>query len=347
MPLVSAGNPAPVNVSNAPTALIPHLLQALNLPTDQTHLTLARALLDQNLPVTAQTLAELTQILTEIPNWGPPEALAAAQLKAAGFRLTPATLALFLQNTPPLTESLTRLTEGLHALSQPLPEALAELLPLLENLPLPADAPPTDLAAHAQRTLTLLYRSLEHTLATPDGAPDTLLTLARLRTQLAEHAPHLLKDFDQFLDGLRHAHLLNADPQNPPPNGRWLTLALPVLLPNPPNGPTPTTAHLRLARPPDDDPATPLDPAQTRLVLEIALTETQTLTVDLAIVNRQIGLQIIVPDPALQHVAETELPTLEIALAETGFTLRTARCTVAQDSARPIPASFTGLNVEI
>ncbi|MCB9134645.1 MAG: hypothetical protein H6636_04410 [Anaerolineales bacterium] len=347
MPPVSAGNPSPVNVPNAPTNLIPHLLEALNLPTDQLHLTLARALLDQNLPVTAQTLAELTQALAEIPHWGPPEALAAAQLKAAGLPIVPAALALLLQDTPPLSETLTRLTQGLRTLRQPLPEALADLLPLLENLPLPADTPPADLAAHTQHTLTLLYRSLEHSLATSSDAPDSLLTLVCLRDTLAEHAPHLLKDFDQFFDSLRHTHLLNADPQTPLPNGRWLTVALPILLPNPPNDLTPTTAHLRLARPPDDDPSAPLDPAQTRLVLEIALTETQTMTVDLTIVNRQIGLQILVPDPALQQAAETELPTLETALAETGFTLRTARCTIAQDSAETNRVHLSGLNVEI
>lgn len=347
LPPVSAGAPSPNNVPNAPTNLIPHLLQSLNLPSDQTHLTLAHALLDQSLPVTTQTLAELTQALAEIPNWGPTEALAAAQLKAAGLPLTPDTLALFLQSSSSLTDSLTNLTQGFSSLPQPLPEALANLLPLLENLSLPADAPPSELADRVQRTLTLLYRSIEHTLSAPNGEPEILLTLARLRDPLVEHAPQLLKEFDQLFDGLRREHLLNAIPQTPPPNGRWLTVALPVLIPNPPNDSTPTTAHLRIARAPDDDPSDPLDPAQTRLVLQLDLTETQTMTVDLAIVNRQIALQVSVPDPDLQQAAEAEIPSLKTALTETGFTLRTARCTVEQDSSEHERMRLSGINVEI
>ena len=65
-------------------------------------------------------------------------------------------------------------------------------------------------------------------------------------------------------------------------------------------------------------------------ILQINLTEAQTMTIDLAIVNRQSGLQIAVPDPALQRAAETELPTLETALTQTVFTLRTTRCPVVQ-----------------
>jgi hypothetical protein len=328
--------------------LISGLLTKLGVRVDETTTTIALALINRGLPVTAGSLDALSRLLATLPHAGATEAEVAAALKAAGLPLAPEILQLVTTVSPQMGAALNELETQLHSLAHlPLPaqttERIQHALHTLAALKLDWSAPPEKIAQQLQKLVTELARPLEQQLAHPDPPPNALMALAQLRAELATLTPvtpqleRALHGLDRFLDAARVNHLLNTAPTQPTLDGHWLTLNLPL-------GAEPPTdnVHLRVAYRSDEDTA--IDAAHTRLVLQVDLEAGQALEVDLSVVERQIGAWVYPSDPALVARAEAELPALAEGLAHIGFALKTAR--VEAKDAPASPRSMRELNVE-
>jgi hypothetical protein len=332
---------------------------------------IARALIDHGLPVTPELVNELEQALAGLKQspegglrWGQAEAQTAAALKAAGLPLSPESLALAGSHPAPLAESLISLRSHLASLANtPLPARLSELvhngLRVLDRLGVDWSAPAPVIAAQLREAVATLGRSLEHDLAELSSG-DALLTpqkgllaLAQLRGEIvgdplqgaAHPAPEtkpLLGALDRLLDAVRLTHLNNIAPERSPAGGHWLTMTVP--LSQPPPGPDHAAAHLRVAYR-SEGGAEAIDPAHTRLVLQVDLDGGQSLEVDLSVVERQVGAWVTASDSDLRDAAEAELPGLEAGLQTLGFALKVARCAVGRPSlapnAIPVPVVVT------
>jgi hypothetical protein len=350
----------------SPPNPISELLKQVGLPVNEANELIARALIDHGLPVTPELAAELGQALAGLKQspegdlrWGQAEAQTAAALKAAGLPLSPESLALAGSHPAPLAESLLSLRAQLSSLSTtPLPARLSELvqnaLRVLDQLNVDWGAPAPVIAAQLREAVATLGRSLERDLAAlPSGdalltAQKGLLALAQLRGEIAAHltpeTKPLLGALDRFLDATRLTHFNNIAPERPlaPAGGHWLTMTLPLSHPTP--GPDHAAAHLRVAYRAEGG-AEAIDPAHTRLVLQVDLDEGQTLEVDLSVVERQIGAWVTASDGDLRDAAEAELPGLEAGLQKLGFALKTARCAVGRPTLAPnstlVPVTVT------
>lgn len=342
--LVDHAATGPPPSPTSPPDLLPGLLKQAGLPGDTATLNLARALLDHGLPVTPALIAELGEALGQLSAWTATDAQRAAGLKAAGLPVTPGALSLLASAPSELGEPLARLQTRLQSLpTDTLPKDLAGLvrdgLAVLNKLRLNWSAGPDQITEQLRALVEILGQPIEHQLAqaAPPPSSDNLLTLARLRAELAQISagqPQLeavVKDLDQFLDAARLAQFRNVAPNPTPGEGHWFRLDVPVGLPNDP------TAHLRVAYRPGQE-GDVLDAAHTRLVLQLDLDDDHALEIDLSVADRQIGAWITATDETLRAGAEAELPHLEAGLEQLGYHLKSASCRVGQP-APPTPGS--------
>ncbi|MBP7690328.1 MAG: hypothetical protein KA764_00340 [Anaerolineales bacterium] len=326
--------------------LLPALLQQAQRPATPANLLIAQALLNQNLPVTAELMDELAGALNGVKDWGGPQAQTAAGAKAAGLPLSPGALDLLTTASDNMGGTLNQLQAQLRALIKTaLPPRLAELtqtaLALVNGLPLEASPSAPELAAQLRNWVAAAGRSLEHALAGPPAAANPaetgLLALTQLRQALTQAAPArpewtaLTHSLDQFLEAARLEQFRNVAPLRPPPDGRWLSLHLPVRQPAGEN------AQLRVAYQTNGGGDT-INPRHTRLTLVFPVTEASTMQIDLMVIDHQIGAWLTASDEALRGEAEAELPDLATGLATLGFSLKTARCEVGQPALAPEPA---------
>lgn len=354
----AAGTPPPPN-------MLAELLRQVGLSTDEASMEIARALIDHGLPVTPELVNELTQALAAVKPWEAGDAQRAAALKAAGLPLSLGILTLTADAPGALVDAFARLQDLTRTLAATsLPSRLAALtqnaLQVLDGLVVDCSAPTPAIGEQLHATVQALGHSLERELAAL--APGTalaelpaqkgLLALAQLRGELAQAAPSppqaeaLVGALDQFLDAARLLHFKNTPPELIPAAGHWLTMTLPLANPAGP------VTHLHVAYRPDDGTDS-IDPAHTRLVLQVALEDGQAVEVDLSVVERRIGAWVTTSDEGLRAQAEAELPELRAGLHRLGFALSSARCCVGRVApptrpAAPLPttAGLSQVNVE-
>jgi hypothetical protein len=354
--LVQPGQPTPTTPAAPPPAaqIIPQLLQQAGIPVNEATVTISQALLSQGLQASPELVAHLQHVLTAGASqaspgrsaqagWGPGDAQVAAALKALGLPLSPATLALFQGQLAPLTELVGGLRSRLQAFlrGRP-PPAQADLaqksLALLESLAIDWSAGPAELAEMLRKAACLLGKSLEHELVQRKGdSGHTLMALAQLRRELAhEGSSPLVEQIDRFIEAARRAQFVNSEPESSPVKGQWLRLDLPLAANAIARESHPT--HLRIAyRPAEDGKGQAvIDPAHTRLVLQVDLGEAGAVQVDLSVAGYRIGAQVTTTGEALRDLAERELPFLAAGLERLGYTLQTARCEVSSLEAEGI-----------
>jgi hypothetical protein len=123
--------------------------------------------------------------------------------------------------------------------------------------------------------------------------------------------------------------LVNSEPESVPVKGQWLRLDLPLAANSTPR--ENHIAQLRIAYRPDEEEGgrAVIDPARTRLVLQIDLDEAGTIQVDLSMANHRIGAQVTTTNEGLRSLAESELPSLATGLERLGYSLQAARCEVS------------------
>ncbi len=157
-----------------------------------------------------------------------------------------------------------------------------------------------------------------------------LLQLAKLRGELSGTGlDTLLKEVDKLLDRIRWVQYENVMPQSQPQKAQWLILELPIQISDAGEKQQPKV-QLKVAYQ-SKDKDREIDPNNTHILLhfELGLHE-ESIDVDMAIVDRKIGAQVIVSNQALQPIAEDELSSLADGLKELGYLLQTARCELAR-----------------
>jgi len=173
-------------------------------------------------------------------------------------------------------------------------------------------------------------------LTSPEGQAK-MVQLARLRNELGGGMgmDAVLKDVDTLMDRMRWIQLENVPTQSAPFKEQWLNLELPLTTMQ---GETQQPmVKLRVAYQPKDKNRK-IDPNNTHIMLHFDLgVQDESIDVDMAIVERKIGAQVIVSNQVLQPIAEDEMSTLADGLKELGYLLQTARC----DLAHPKRASLS------
>lgn len=326
--------PAPGPVSGG-VDLAARLLEQNNLPATVSTLMAARSMLKQHLPVTAETLDELLGALSAGGTWDETKADLAAVMKSAGLPVTAQSLALASRPPVQTAEALSRLLASLkQARSQGLTEEALQLLQSslrgLDALVIQGDGESSGLAGQLQAAVKLLGRSLESLLLDQIQNPasaihgNDLLSLAALQHTLERCGAHeAARAIAEFLDDMRLNQFMNAKPESPPRLGEWSELGFALQKTHD----VFTTARLRIAREADER-GSRINPACTRLILQVELRPGEAVEVDLSLAGRQVRTSVTAPDPDWCKQAENELSTLAEALSELGYVLKDAHVDV-------------------
>ncbi|HEX2994329.1 MAG TPA: hypothetical protein VHP14_05880, partial [Anaerolineales bacterium] len=322
----------PPTNSNMPELAV-RLLEQHNLPVTVNHLMVARSILKKNLPVTLDTFEEMLGALSAYGSWGTREADLAAALKADGLPVSTQSLKLAARQAEKIGTSISRLLTILTSVAnQDLPadllKELALSLKILNAVVLDGDAETSRLAEQLKELVSLLGTSIERTLLersqNPDAPANNMLSLVRLQ-QMLEHTGknEAAKAVGEFLSDLRLNQFLNAGVDH------WsdINFASQAGQQRPDN--EPASARLRIARDPEAGPGK-IDPANTRLILQVDVHPGETVEVDVAIAGKQIRTAVTAAEPGWCQLAERELPTLAEALEGLGFHLKDTQIQVGK-----------------
>lgn len=316
------------------------LLEGQNIPVTANHLTIVRAMLRKHLPVTPTLLNELSETLTAYGAWGSQEAELAAALKSAGLPVNAQSLALASRQAAQIGDSLARLIAKLSDMTgQDLPEELLKELDsnlqILNSIVLREGNDASELAEQLKRAAQILGTSLEYAvlerMQNPDAFPEhNLLSLARLQQALEQAGQHELADaIKDFLKDLQQNQFLNAKPESIPGRGEWAEISFATQSTQQRTGAPFSSARLRIARE-SGSSASQINPAYTRLVLQVDVQLGLTVEVDFSVVDRQIRTSVMAPDELWCQQAQEEFPTLEQALQDLGFTVKDTQIDVGQ-----------------
>jgi len=326
--------------------LVQRMLLKAGLPLTDENLKIARAMLQNGLAVTAETVEELTTVLQGLGAWGAQSAQDAAMLKAAGLPLTSGSLSLAEWSQSDLTETLIALKDQLSSLVRGTTNAEIKqighnALAFLENLIVEWKASGTDMAGQLKRVIGLLSTSLEHEIGqmiqngeketTSTRLQNSLMAMIELRQELVKVGnQRLVEVIDRFLETTRWMQFTNVEPQDTPVRGQWLKMDLPLQLPvDLQGGPAARyqEARLRIAYETNQEKSQ-IDPGYTRLVIRVDLNPGDALDIDLSLVGKQVGAQITSSTQELNALAEEEVGNFEQGLADLGYHLKSARCHV-------------------
>jgi hypothetical protein len=332
----------PPQAGTTPAATAPgsdlaaRILEQNGIPITENSLAVARSALKQHLPVTPDLLNELLGALSEFGSWGNGDVDLAAAMKAAGLPVTAQSLALISRENVQTGEALNNLLTQLgNAVKQNLsPETLNQLnssLRILGEMVLQWNTEPGQLAKQLKASVGLLGRSLENALleqaqtANPATSEKSLMSLVKLQQLLQQDGKDdLAKSVEKFLGDIRQNQFMNIKPDPVPGRGGWSEIGF--LLQRTPQqiNEEYSSARLRVAH--DGSPeAGKINPAYTRLIIQVDISPGETIEVDLSLVDKQIKTSMTAPDPAWVKNAQAELPALEEALQHLGFTLKDAQ----------------------
>ena len=317
--------------------LATRLLTQMGQPVTSENLVLARAALNQRLSVTPDLFKELTSALSVLPNWGAAEADMAAAIKAAGLPLTPGSIQLAARPGEQVGDGMARLTVLLQqaaqepGLPEPLRQVLQQGLLLLDDAAVDWNQAPEQIAGRLKTAVEFLGRSFEHILkeqvqgGSPFWPDKTLVQMARLQDVFRENdRPELANAVGRFIDDARQTQLLNVRGEQLPGKGSWTEMGLMLRVPD--HGPDPDyfPARLRVAHRSGPQKGN-IDPAFTRLVIQVDLEAGQTMQVDLTLVGKQIRAAVTTPNPELCARAQEEVPVLQGGLEKLGYALNDAQ----------------------
>jgi len=366
--IVSQGGENSISPANALADLLPNLLRNAGLPVNDTNLMIARSLLSNGLPITAQFIEEMESLLNLISGWKQKEADAAAVLKSAGLPVTPDTIQLASSGTPNLVVLVSELYTAMQRLlAGKIPieyrENIQSVLSFLEKMIFTPQHSGDGWGSTLQEAVKALGKSLEQYLLNnehliPKGQEKSngLLTIINLRNSLVNsNWKDVVVKIDQFLDGLRLLHLVNAEPDQMPLKEQWLRLDIPLtLLDNWRNQgvlPDLHSARLRIAYKPEGDNRF-IDARNTHFIIRVDLSLTEVVQVDVSVAEKRVGIEVTASNEALVQRSLLEMDTLQDGLDRLGYHLHTAHCHLADEAMRlggetPGWRSFNEVQVEI
>ena len=313
-------------VANGPE-LAERMLESNNLPTTATNLTLTRALIKQQLPVTPELLSELKNALSEYGNLSEADADLAAAMKSAGLPVTAQSLALAARQPAQTAQALSKLMNTLaQAASQEIPEELLQQLTTnlqtLRSLILTADGNSSQLADQLKAAVEAFGQSLENALlkqiqkSEKHISEKNLTSLMKLMQTLEQtdkqDAAH---EVNEFLKDIHREQLMNVKPDPSRGYDEWAEIGFMIQSRQQQTEEKFSPARLRIAREPKEN-------ANTRLILQVDIEPNETVEVDLALAGKQVKTLVKSTDPAWCEQAQNELPSLTEALNELGYTLK-------------------------
>jgi hypothetical protein len=309
------------------------LLEQQNIPITLNHLIIARAMLKKHLPVSSQVLNEVLGALSAYGPWGSQQADLAVALKAAGLPLNAESLALASRQAAQIGDSLARLIAKLTSMtdqdvSEDLEEKLNSGLKTLSSAVLNVGGETSELAEQLKAATGMLGRSLESILLERSQKPEensiekNMLALTQLGQELERTGKKEVADaIADFLKDLQRNHFLNAKPDPDARQAEWSEIGFAIQSTHPEAEQGFSSARLRISRE-SGNGVNKINPAYTRLILQVDLSPTQTVEVDLSVVGKQIRTTLTAPDASWCQQAQEELPTLEGALQGLGYILQ-------------------------
>jgi hypothetical protein len=319
-------------VANGPE-LAERMLESNNIPVTITNLMMTRSLLKQHLPVTPELLNELQSALSEYGDWGEAEADLAAAMKAAGLPLTGQSLALSarkpVQTADALSQLIATLTQaGAEDLPEEILKQLTSNLQTLHSLILTADGNSSQLADQLKAAVEAFGRSLENVLLEQIQNPEksisekSLASLVKLQNMLGQLGKQeTARSIKEFLTDIHREQFMNVKPEPSRGYDEWAEIGFMIQSTTQKADEKFSSARLRIAREPKEA-ANKINPANTRLILQVDLQSGETVEVDLALAGKQIKTLVKSPDLAWCEQAQIELPSLTEALNELGYTLK-------------------------
>ena len=337
-------------VFNGPELAV-RILEQNNIPLTSSSLMMARSVLKQHLPVTPQLLNELLGALSGAP-FGEADAELAAAMKAAGLPVTAQSLKLAAHQTAQSGEVLSNLIATLsQSAKQNLPAAvLKEIdqnLQLINTIVVKGDGETSQLVEQLKTSVKLLGRSLENFLLErsksqgPLPVEKDLSALIRLEQQLETFGQkESAKALNEFLTNVRQNQLMNVKPDPIPGSGAWTEVGFLIQNPQHEANDKFSAARLRIAHESKEE-SDRINPAYTRLILQVDLETGETVEVDLSLVGKQIRTSVMAPDPSWCEEAQSELPALEEALQGLGYIVKETQIGIGA------PQPFGGLKLNM
>lgn len=323
---------APAAVPSGPE-LAARLLEQNNMPVTIDNLVLARSILKQHLPVTARLLKELSGALTASGSFSEADADLAAAMKAAGLPVTAESLKLAARQSAPMGESISGLISMLSQLGgKDLPPELMKQIRsnmrMLNSIIVDGEADPSQVAEQLKASVELLGRSLESLMLKQSQNPSqaipekSLLTLVRLQQQLEQAGQsESARVVREFLADVQQNQFMNVKRDPVPGSGVWTEIGFMLQGMHQKADGRSSSARLRIAHE-SREGSDQINPAYTRLILQVDITPDETVEVDLSLVGKQIRTAMMAPDPQWCEDAQSELPSLSDSLQALGYTLK-------------------------
>jgi hypothetical protein len=341
------------SVFNGPELAV-RLLEQHGIPVTVSTLLMARSVLKQHLPLTSRLLNDMLSTLSEHGVWGEAEADLAAALTAAGLPVNAESLALASRQVGKVSDSIARLIALLtNASEHDLPSEIRRLLDsnlhLLNTLVLNADGDTSQLAEQLKAAVETLGRSLENILLESSQNTETpssersLLSLVRLQQMLEQAGRNELAGaIEEFLGDLRLNQFLNTKTDLIQRLDEWSEFDFAIQSAQQQAEREYPSARLRIARE-SGSHSNKINPANTRLILQVDLEPGETVEVDLSIVDKQVRTRVTAADPVWCQNAQAELPTLEVGLQGLGYILKGGEIIVGKPKQnKRLPESTVG-----
>ncbi|MCX8023711.1 MAG: TIGR02652 family protein [Thermanaerothrix sp.] len=316
------------------------LLEGAGLPATPINQEVVRMILMRGIAVTPELLQILTQLRSQGVSGQRLERM--LDLWLHGVPLSASVLPFVGDEAPPAVGLWTTLRQGLQQwlgrehLDETIRSMAQYLLNRLESIWVKdGEESGQPLAERLAGWARWFGRSLEHALSQVAQGPSIALDqaledslvgwLIRFQEIASESLPTELRDvLDRLITQIRYEHLLNASLHLTHDESGWLSLSLPLLFkPLGEEHPQWQMAHLRVAIQ-ETAQGRAIDPAYTRLILEVLLTPSVGVRVDLSIVRHAMGARVEVSSSDLMAGAEAELPGLRKQLETLGYALQRA-----------------------
>jgi hypothetical protein len=313
--------------------LTERILQNNNLPITAANLTVARSMLKQHLPITPELLKELQSALSNNGDWGEVDADLAAAMKSAGLPVTAQSLALASRQPVQTADALSQLIAMLtQAADQDLPpELLGQLksnLQALNSMIIKGDGESSQLADQLRAMVDAFGRSLENILFDQIKNPKNpisengMLSFVKLQQLLEQFGKQeTASSIKEFITDIRQNQFMNVKPNSTPSQGEWSEIGFMVQSAKQKAEEKFSAARLRIAHE-SKNGSSKINPAYTRLVLQVDLEPGKTVEVDISLAGKQIRTSVTAPDPQWRDLAQSELPSLADALSDLGYALK-------------------------
>jgi hypothetical protein len=186
----------------------------------------------------------------------------------------------------------------------------------------------SQLADQLKAAVEALGRSMENILLEQIQDPakpipeKILLSLVKLQQMLEQFGKQeTAQSIKEFLSDIRLNQFMNVKPDPVPGQGEWLEVGFMLQSAQQKAEEKFSAARLRISREAKED-SSKINPAYTRLILQVELEPDETVEVDLSLVGKQIRTSVMAPNPAWCNQAQDELPSLVDALNEMGYILK-------------------------